>query len=103
MRSFEKNGSRIAYLDEGGGGTPENFSVLLLLHAFPLTSAMFRHQVEELTRGPGALRVVALDHRGFGGSSLPPGQPVTSMEALAADAVALLDHLRIERAVVGGV
>jgi len=71
---------------------------VLLLHAFPLTGEMFDGQVSALSK---RARFVVPDQRGFGKSSLGPG-PAT-MEALAQDALAVLDHLGIGSAVVGGV
>jgi len=44
---------------------------------------------------------VRYDHRGHGGSPVPPGP--YSLEQLAGDVLALLDDLGIERASVGGV
>jgi pimeloyl-ACP methyl ester carboxylesterase len=45
-------------------------------------------------------RVVRFDARGFGGS--PPGEGLLTMERIADDAVALLDHLGLSRAIVCG-
>ncbi len=84
---------RLYAWDEAGEGTP-----LLLLHGFPLTGASFSPQ---LATPPAGFRVIAPDHRGFGRSALGVG-PAT-MEAMADDALALLDHLQLGPAVVGGV
>lgn len=46
------------------------------------------------------LRVIAPDTRGFGGTSLLSEAP--SIEQLARDVADLLDHLGIERAIIGG-
>jgi len=70
---------------------------VLLLHAFPLGLFMWDAQVEALSR---THRVVRFDARGFGGSAAGEG-PFT-MERIADDGAALLDHLGIEKAVVGG-
>lgn len=75
-----------------GEGTP-----LLFLHAFPLDLTMWDGQAAALT---GAARVVRFDARGFGGSS-PVGGALT-MERIADDGAALLDHLSIEKAIVAG-
>ncbi|WP_019629395.1 alpha/beta fold hydrolase [Actinomadura atramentaria] len=70
----------------------------MLLHAFPLSSAMWLAQREGLA---DRFRVLTPDLPGFGGSRLVGGPP--SLDA-AADAVAeLLDWHGIGRAVVGGV
>jgi pimeloyl-ACP methyl ester carboxylesterase len=78
---------------EAGSGFP-----LLLLHGFPFTSESFAPQ---LAAPPGGARVIAPDLRGFGQS--PDGPGTATMEEHAEDALALLDRLGIERAVVGGV
>jgi len=90
--SAELNGARIAWR-EAGAGTP-----VLLLHAFPLSGRMWLPQLESL---PESHRWIAPDLRGFGESDAPD-QPL-SMEILAGDLEALLDHLRLERAHVCGV
>ncbi|HEX9186208.1 MAG TPA: alpha/beta fold hydrolase [Vicinamibacteria bacterium] len=70
---------------------------VLLFHAFPLGLFMWDAQAEALA---ATHRVVRFDARGFGGSGLGEG-PLT-MERIADDGAALLDHLGIDRAVVGG-
>lgn len=84
-------GADLSY-DVTGSGPP-----LLLLHAFPLATSMWDEQVEALSR---RFLVVRFDARGFGGS--PPGDGLLTMERIADDAVALLDHLGLSRAVVCG-
>ncbi|MGH8774014.1 MAG: alpha/beta fold hydrolase [Jiangellaceae bacterium] len=78
--------------DDAGAGAP-----LLLLHAFPLSRAMFAAQVGGLA---DRARVVAPDLRGFGESGLGAGEP--SMDAMADDVAGLLDRLGIDSAVVAG-
>jgi len=85
------DGATIEYEATGSG------TALLLLHAFPLGLFMWDAQVGALA---AACRVVRFDARGFGGSSLGEG-PLT-MERIADDGAALLDHLGVEKAVVGG-
>jgi pimeloyl-ACP methyl ester carboxylesterase len=70
---------------------------VLLLHAFPLGLSMWDPQVEALS---STHRVVRFDARGFGGSAAGEG-PLT-MERIADDGAALLGHLGVERAIVGG-
>lgn len=72
-------------------------SDLLFLHAFPLGLAMWEAQAEALE---GSHRVIRFDARGFGGS--PPGDGLLTMERIADDAAALLDHLGVSRAAVCG-
>jgi 3-oxoadipate enol-lactonase len=84
-------GGELAYDVRGSGPT------LLLLHAFPLGMAMWEPQVRDLQ---DTHRVVRFDARGFGAS--PPGEGLLSMERIAEDAVALLDHLGLPQAAVCG-
>ncbi|HET6817710.1 MAG TPA: alpha/beta fold hydrolase [Mycobacteriales bacterium] len=70
---------------------------VVLLHAFPLSSAMWLAQREGLS---GEHRVVTPDQRGFGGS--PLGDDPPSLDAAADDVAVLLDQLAIDRVVLGG-
>jgi pimeloyl-ACP methyl ester carboxylesterase len=78
---------------EAGAGWP-----LVLLHAFPLSADMWRPQLE---RAPRGWRLIAPDVRGFGATP-PEVGVVPTMDDYAAEVVALLDHLELERAVIGG-
>lgn len=71
---------------------------MLLLHAFPLEGEMFEPQWSALS---GRARLIVPDLRGFGGSSVGPGP--SEMGVMADDVLALLDHLGVASAVVGGV
>jgi 3-oxoadipate enol-lactonase len=85
-------GGELAYDVRGSG------PALLLLHAFPLGMAMWDEQAQALS---AAFQVVRFDCRGFGGS--PPGDGLLTMERIANDGAALLDHLDIGAATVCGV
>lgn len=93
MPAAELNGATIAWQESGAGDR-----VLLLLHAFPLSSAMWAGQLEA---PPPGWRVIAPDFRGFGASS-PAGADGLTMDVAADDMAALLGHLGIGRAVVCG-
>ncbi len=80
------------YHRDAGSGTP-----VVLLHAFPLSSAMWLAQREALA---GAARIITPDQRGFGGSPLGEDEP--SLDHVTDDVVALLDAKGIDRAVLGG-
>ena len=91
MKMLATAGGPLAY-DVQGEGPP-----VLLLHAFPLGLAMWDAQVTTLR---GQHQVIRFDDRGFGAS--PPGDGLLSMERIADDAAALLDHLGVAKAVVCG-
>lgn len=86
------NGIVMAY-DEVGSGP-----AVILIHGFPLCREMWRPQIGALTKA--GYRVVLPDLRGFGESDAPEGP--YSMPLFADDIVALMDHLEIEKAVIGG-
>lgn len=86
------NGIRMAYDDHGCG------PAVLLIHGFPLSRKMWRPQVNGLTAA--GFRVITPDLRGFGESEAPDGP--YSIDLFADDLAELLDHLKLERAVVGG-
>jgi len=85
------NGVTLYYEDEGAG-TP-----LLLIHGFPLSSGIWRQQMDGLKKD---FRIIAPDLRGFGRSEAPPSG--YSMDSYADDIAALMDHLCLESAVVCG-
>lgn len=93
MPTANVNGAKLHYEDTG----PAHRDVLLLLHAFPLHSGMWSRQLRSLG---DRWRVIAPDARGLGATNAPP--EASTMEVLAEDVRALLEHLRIERAVVAG-
>jgi pimeloyl-ACP methyl ester carboxylesterase len=86
------NGINLAF-DDTGIGNP-----VLFIHGFPLCRRMWHPQLRKL--GEAGYRVIAPDLRGFGDSDAVEGP--YSMDQFADDIVALLDHLAIEKAVIGG-
>lgn len=80
------------YTRSAGNGVP-----VVLLHAFPLSSAMWLAQREGLA---AVCRVITPDLRGFGGSRLGDDEP--SVDVMADDVARLLDAEGIDAAVVGG-
>src|SRR4051794_14607614 len=87
------DGRRMRYL-QAGAGWP-----VVLIHAFPLNADMWRPQLD---RVPAGWRMVAPDIRGFGPGAEPLDGSTFSLDDAAEDVAALLDHLEIERAVIGG-
>jgi 3-oxoadipate enol-lactonase len=77
---------------EAGQGTP-----VVLLHGFPLSGAIWHEQQQRLSEH---YRVIAPDLRGHGRSPAPSG--VYEMDLLARDVLALLDALRIKKAIIMG-
>lgn len=91
MQTAELNGTTIAYADTGGKGP-----VVILSHGFLMDHSMFDAQVEALR---ATHRVITWDERGFGGTRATGD--FTYWDS-ARDVLALMDHLGIETAVVGG-
>lgn len=79
---------------------PDGGRPVVLLHGFPDTGALWRHQVPALA-GAG-FRVLVPDQRGYGRSDKPAGVDAYGMAHLVADVVAVLDAAGIERAHVVG-
>ena len=65
------NGVSLHVVDEGSG------SPVLLLHGFPDSSALWRHQIPALVAA--GHRVIAPDLRGFGASERPEGVDAYAM------------------------
>jgi 3-oxoadipate enol-lactonase len=86
------NGQRIRFDDSGGEGPP-----IILSHGFLMDREMFAPQVAALAP---EFRVITWDERGFGETEFD-GKPFTYWDS-ASDCLGLLDHLGIDRAVVGG-
>jgi len=100
---FQRDGARLEYRTSGAG------QAVVFLHPTPLDGEYWRPLVENLA----GVRAIVPDLRGHGGSELGAGLPVglfgraseapaLTMEQLAGDVVALLDHLEIEGAVFAG-
>jgi pimeloyl-ACP methyl ester carboxylesterase len=88
------NGIDINYEEHGDpNGTP-----ILLTHAYAAALQMWQPQFEAWT----AYRVVGWDMRGHGGTESPPEQDAYTEKLTVEDMAALLRHLNIERAVIGG-
>ena len=87
------NNTQIAYSDHGIG------LPVIFLHAFPLNRTMWDGEMLPLL-AEQRYRLISLDWRGFGESDIP-GE-ISTMEVLAGDVIALVDHLGIEKAVLCG-
>ena len=86
-------GIRVHYAEHGdASGAP-----ILFLHGWPDSWFSFSRVLASL---PATLRAIAVDQRGFGESDHPASG--YTFQELAADAVAVLDALDIERAAIVG-
>jgi pimeloyl-ACP methyl ester carboxylesterase len=101
--SFVSAGARLNFTDTGTG-VP-----VVFLHPTPIDHDYWRPLTGELA----GIRAIAPDLRGHGaselGSLLPigsfsrvPDAPVLTMSRLAADTLALLDHLQVNEAILAG-
>jgi pimeloyl-ACP methyl ester carboxylesterase len=95
MTEFEYNGHRISYDEYGAGERP-----LVLIHGLLMNRHMFdRLGPEMAARGN---RVITVDLLGHGRSERPSDMSQYSMTFFAHQVEALLDHLGLKSAVVGG-
>lgn len=97
--TFTHDGLPIAYFDEGDpAGDP-----ILLIHGFASSANVnWVYPGWLKTLGDAGYRVIALDNRGHGASGKPHDPSVYHPQAMAGDAVALLDHLGIAEVHVMG-
>jgi pimeloyl-ACP methyl ester carboxylesterase len=93
MSFFDRDGLRFHYREEGDG--------LPFIFQHGLGGDL--SQPFGVYRPAGGVRLIAFDFRGHG-ETCPLGDVAKlTIAMLAADLVALLDHLKIERAVIGGI
>jgi pimeloyl-ACP methyl ester carboxylesterase len=91
---IEVNGCGLEVTVEGTGRP------IVLLHGFPDSSRLWRHQVPALSAA--GFKVVVPDQRGFGGSDKPSDVESYSLPYLVGDVLGIMDHLDIERAHIVG-
>jgi pimeloyl-ACP methyl ester carboxylesterase len=94
MARIEANGRSFEVAEEGAG-TP-----VVLLHGFPDTSALWRHQVAALT--DAGFRTIAPDMRGRGRSDRPPDVADYALTKIVGDVTGIMDALGIQCAHVVG-
>ena len=93
--SFRYNGQRIAFADHGDGER-----TLILVHGLLMNRHMYDQLAPEMaSRG---IRVVTVDLLGHGSSDMPFDMRAYNMSAFADQVAALIDHLKLDRPVVGG-
>lgn len=95
MGEFEHEGFRLAYEEHGSGDRP-----IVLVHGLLLSRKLF-DRIAPVIADRGN-RVICLDLLGHGESDRPTDLQRYSMPLFAQQIEALLDHLGLQRAVVGG-
>ena len=85
------DGDKIFYKVEGTG------LPVLLIHGFPLSSALFAHQLAAFS---STYKVITIDLPGFGNSTTATAKQTETH--YATELFALLDQLGIQKAVIGG-
>lgn len=95
MPEFDYNGHRISYDEYGAGERP-----LVLIHGLLMNRRMFDRLGPAMAERGN--RVIALDLLGHGRSDRPADMSQYSMTFFARQVVALLDHLDLQDAVIGG-
>ncbi|HVC41072.1 MAG TPA: alpha/beta fold hydrolase [Candidatus Saccharimonadales bacterium] len=93
--SFTARGHRLAYTEFGEGKR------WVLLMPGLLIPALMQERLA-MALASGGAHVLALDPLGHGRSDRPDDMAEYSIESFAGDAIALLDHLDIDEAVIGG-
>ncbi|MFC6903242.1 alpha/beta fold hydrolase [Nonomuraea dietziae] len=93
MPTLDINGLVIAYSDTGGSGQP-----VILGHGYFTDHTVFDAQAEFLSP---QWRIIAWDARGHGNTP-DSAKPYTYWDQ-ARDALALMDHLQLRQAIVGGI
>jgi pimeloyl-ACP methyl ester carboxylesterase len=93
-RKLQVNGISM-YVEEHGSGKP-----VLLLHGWPDSANLWRHQVPFLVAN--GFRVLTPDLRGFGRSDRPADVNAYAVRNSVSDAVALLDAYGVDAAYVVG-
>src|ERR1700726_2228918 len=78
------------YFEEAGSGTP-----IIFLHEFAADHANWEPQMRYFSRGH---RCIAYSARGYPPPYVPPSAQVYTYRHVYTDALAVLDHLEIERA-----
>src|SRR6478609_474617 len=95
MPEFDFNGFRISYAEYGEGDRP-----LVLIHGLLMNRRMFDRLGPEMAERGN--RVITVDLLGHGRSDRPLEMSHYSMTFFARQVEALLDHLGLDQAVVGG-
>ena len=93
MPSLDCDGVKLHYEDDGAG------PAVLLTHGFGASTGMWQGQV---TVFANRYRLIRWDMRGHGGSGCPDDAALYSQPRTVDDIAAILNHLGIDKAVIGG-
>ena len=93
--SFRFNGHRLAYAEDGEGDR-----VLVLAHGLLMNRHMYDNLAPEMARR--GYRVITIDLLGHGASDKPTDMRAYNMPAFGDQLAALVDHLELDRPIVGG-
>lgn len=96
VERVDSNGLEFSVVVDGPGNGPP----VVLLHGWPDSSRVWRHQVPALAAA--GFRVLAPDLRGFGDSDRPEGTAAYRSRTLCGDVTGILDAFGVERAAVVG-
>ena len=89
--SVQVGSATIAYRVQGHG------PAMMLVHGYPLSGELFARNRAALSR---RYTVVTPDLRGFGSSTTPDSKG--GVELYAKDMLAVMDHLHVKKAIIGG-
>ncbi|KAH6954012.1 epoxide hydrolase-like protein [Ilyonectria sp. MPI-CAGE-AT-0026] len=73
--------------------------LIVLVHGFPDNAATWKQQMEEFSK---SYTVVCPTLRGYPPSDVPENLDAYPLPVVAADFIAILDHFKVEKAVIGG-
>src|SRR4051812_11138255 len=93
MPKLDRDGVKLHYEVHGSG------PALLLTHGYSSTSAMWKGQIEALSKDH---QLVLWDMRGHGQSDYPDDPAAYSEALTVADMAALLDEVGADKAIIGG-
>jgi pimeloyl-ACP methyl ester carboxylesterase len=93
--TFTFRGRRIAYREHGSGPR-----TIVLTHGLLMDGRMYTHLAPVLADAGN--RVITVDMLGHGASDQPHDMIAYSMPQFGRDVIALLDHLQLPEAVIGG-
>ncbi len=95
-RTITRNGLSLSVVDEG----PADGQAVVLLHGFPDSSYLWRHQIPVLVEA--GYRCIAPDLRGMGQSDKPPDVASYKLRNVVNDVVTITQELGVSRAHVVG-